>query len=88
MSHHPWLFALRRRFNVALVAAGVCSAFTIASGRAGAGTYNILDILKWIQNTKGWMSNETLGNVQFGWEITTENPGQNFMVNSYSVSFG
>ena len=23
------------------------------------------------------MSNETLGKVQFGWEITTENPGQN-----------
>jgi hypothetical protein len=35
----------------------------------------------------GWMSNETLGKVQFGWEITTENPGQNFQVNSYSVAF-
>ncbi len=52
-----------------------------------SGTFNILDILKWIQNTKGWMSNETLGKVQFGWEITTENPGQNFQVDSYSVSF-
>lgn len=52
-----------------------------------SGTFNILDILKWIQNTEGWMSNETLGKVQFGWEITTENPGQNFQVNSYSVAF-
>lgn len=60
----------------------------VDSSRVTSGTFNILDILKWIQNTKGWMSNETLGKVQFGWEITTENPGQNFQVDSYSVSFG
>lgn len=59
----------------------------VRSGTLTSGTVNILDILKWIQNTKGWMSNETLGKVQFGWEITTENPGQNFSVNSYSVSY-
>jgi hypothetical protein len=53
-----------------------------------SGSFNILDILRWIQNSKGWMSNETLGNVQFGWEITTENPGQNFQVDSYWVAFG
>jgi hypothetical protein len=53
-----------------------------------SGTFNILDVLKWIQYSKGWMSNETLGKVQFGWEITTQNPGQNFMVDSYSVAFG
>ncbi|MBR7835704.1 hypothetical protein KDL01_20680 [Actinospica durhamensis] len=59
----------------------------VDSSTVTSGTFNILDILKWIQNTKGWMSNETLGQVQFGWEITTENPGQDFTVNSYSVSF-
>jgi hypothetical protein len=53
-----------------------------------SGTFNILDVLKWIQYSKGWMSNETLGKVQFGWEITTQNPGQNFVMDSYSVSFG
>lgn len=53
-----------------------------------SGTFDVLSVLKWIQNTEHWMSNETLGKVQFGWEITTENPGQNFAVNSYSVSFG
>jgi hypothetical protein len=58
----------------------------VDTSRVTSGTFNILDILKWIQNTKGWMSNETLGKVQFGWEITTENPGQNFVVDSYSVS--
>ena len=52
-----------------------------------SGTFNILGILDWIQNTEGWMSNETLGKVQFGWEITTENPGQNFQVDDYSVSY-
>jgi hypothetical protein len=59
----------------------------VDTSRITSGTVNILDILKWIQNTKGWMSNETLGKVQFGWEITTENPGENFAVNSYSVSY-
>ena len=53
-----------------------------------SGSFNILDILRWIQNSAGWMSNETLGKVQFGWEITTENPGQNFQGNNYWVSFG
>jgi hypothetical protein len=52
-----------------------------------SGTFDILGILDWIQNTEGWMSNETLGKVQFGWEITTENPGQNFEVDDYSVSY-
>ncbi len=53
-----------------------------------SGTFNVLDMLKWIQYAKGWMSNETLGKVQFGWEITTENPGQNFQVDIYSGRFG
>jgi hypothetical protein len=60
----------------------------VDTNRVTSGTVNVLAVLKWIQNTKHWMSNQTLGKVQFGWEITTENPGQNFKVNSYSVSFG
>lgn len=60
----------------------------VDTSRVTSGTFNVLDVLRWIQNSKGWMSNETLGKVQFGWEITTENPGQNFVVDSYSVSFG
>jgi hypothetical protein len=58
------------------------------TGRVTSGTFDILSVLKWIQNTEHWMTNQTLGKVQFGWEITTENPGQNFAVDSYSVSFG
>lgn len=53
-----------------------------------SGTVNNLDILKWIQYAKAWMSNETLGKVQFGWEITTDNPGQNFAVTRFSGSAG
>lgn len=66
---------------------GSNNVFSFVDTSAGtSNTVNILHILTWIQNTKGWMSNETLGAVQFGWEITTENPGQNFAVNSYSAS--
>lgn len=53
-----------------------------------SGSFNVLDILRWIQNTKGWMSNEALGKARFGREITTGNPGQNFQVDNYWVSFG
>lgn len=59
----------------------------VDTAKVTSGTFNILDILTWVQNTNHWMSNETLGTVQFGWEITTENPGQNFAVNNYSVSY-
>jgi hypothetical protein len=66
---------------------GSNNVFSFVDDAAGtSNTVNILDILKWIQNTKGWMSGETLGAVQFGWEITTENPGQDFTVDSYSAS--
>jgi hypothetical protein len=57
----------------------------VNTGAATSGTVNILAVLRWIES-QGWFGNITLGNVQFGWEITSASGGENFQVNSYSVS--
>ncbi|CAM5636385.1 GH12 family glycosyl hydrolase domain-containing protein [Streptomyces badius] len=51
-----------------------------------AGTVDILPILKWIKDTKGWWGNETIGDVQFGYEITSSAGGLNFTTNGFNVS--
>ncbi|MFJ8752856.1 hypothetical protein ACIREO_26495 [Streptomyces sp. NPDC102441] len=50
-----------------------------------AGTVDILPILKWI-DTKGWWSDETIGDVQFGYEITSSSGGLDFVTNGFDVS--
>ena len=50
-----------------------------------SGTVDVRAILKWIEN-EGWMGNVTLGNVEFGYEITSSSGGLNFDTNSYSVT--
>ena len=52
-----------------------------------SGTVNILDLLKWLENTKGYFSNPTLSTVQYGFEISgTGNTQEDFTINSYSDS--
>ncbi|MER7405300.1 hypothetical protein ABT373_23150 [Streptomyces sp. NPDC000070] len=53
---------------------------------SNSGTVNILPILKWIKDTKRWMGNETIGDVQFGYEITSSSGGLNFTTNNLTVS--
>ncbi|MGW2342085.1 GH12 family glycosyl hydrolase domain-containing protein [Streptomyces sp. NPDC001661] len=53
-----------------------------------SGTVNILPILKWIRDTKGWWGDVTIGDVQFGYEITSSSGGLNFTTNSFKVSGG
>ncbi|MDF6017660.1 hypothetical protein [Streptomyces sp. JH34] len=53
---------------------------------SSSGTVNILPILKWIKDTKGWWGNETIGDVQFGYEITSSSGGLNFTTNGFGVS--
>lgn len=53
---------------------------------SSSGTVNILPILKWIKDTKGWWGNETIGDVQFGYEITSSSGGLNFTTNGFNVS--
>jgi hypothetical protein len=58
----------------------------VRHGNTSSGSVNVLAVLNWIRG-QGWFSNITLGNVQFGYEITSSSGGLNFATNSYSVSF-
>jgi hypothetical protein len=58
----------------------------VRSSNSTSGTVDILPILKWIKDTKGWFGNVTIDDVQFGFEITSSSGGLDFTVNSESVS--
>ncbi|GAA4332949.1 hypothetical protein GCM10023086_64000 [Streptomyces venetus] len=58
----------------------------IRTSNSSSGTVNILPILKWIKDTKQWMGNETIGDVQFGYEVTSSSGGLNFTTNNLTVS--
>ncbi|KQV05728.1 MULTISPECIES: hypothetical protein [unclassified Kitasatospora] len=60
----------------------------VRSFNASSGTVNVLALLNWMKNTKGWIGDITLGNVQFGYEITSAAGGLDFITNSFSVSAG
>ncbi|GGP94974.1 glycoside hydrolase family 12 protein [Streptomyces roseolilacinus] len=53
-----------------------------------SGTVNVLPILEWIKDTKGWWGNETIGDVQFGFEITSSAGGLEFVTENLTVSAG
>jgi len=61
----------------------------LRTSNATSGTVDVKAIETWIEN-QGWFGNITLGNVQFGFEITssygTNGSGLNFTCNSYSVT--
>lgn len=58
----------------------------IRTSNSSSGTVNILPILKWIKDTKKWMGNETIGDMQFGYEVTSSSGGLNFTTNNLTVS--
>jgi len=62
----------------------------LRTSNTSSATVDVKAIQTWIKN-KGWFGNITLGNVQFGFEITssygTNGGGLNFTCNSYSVSY-
>ncbi|MEV7090722.1 hypothetical protein AB0O07_33505 [Streptomyces sp. NPDC093085] len=58
----------------------------LRTSNSTSGTVDILPILKWIKDTKGWWGNVTVGDVQFGYEITSSSGGLDFVTNSFSVS--
>ncbi|MCX3064329.1 GH12 family glycosyl hydrolase domain-containing protein [Streptomyces beihaiensis] len=57
----------------------------VRTSNSSSGTMRILPILKWIEG-KGWWGDVTVGDVQFGYEITSSSGGMDFVTNSYSVS--
>jgi hypothetical protein len=46
---------------------------------------DILAILKWLENN-GWMGNVTMGEVQYGFEITSSKGGMNFQSGNFNVT--
>jgi len=58
----------------------------IRSSNSSSGTVDIKSIVNWIKNTKGWFGDVTIGDVQFGYEITSSSGGLNFTTNGFKVS--
>jgi len=58
----------------------------IRTSNSTSGTVQILPILKWIKDAKGWFGNVTIGDVQFGYEITSSSGGLDFRTNNLTVS--
>ncbi len=59
----------------------------LRTSNASAGTVDLKAVLDWIR-ARGWWGDVTVGEVQFGYEITSSSGGKNFTTNSYSVSGG
>ncbi|MEU6720798.1 hypothetical protein ABZ897_55885 [Nonomuraea sp. NPDC046802] len=57
----------------------------VRTGNTNSGTVDVKAVLNWLR-TNGWMGDVTLGNVQFGYEITSSSGGMDFVTNSFSVS--
>lgn len=57
----------------------------LRDGNTDAGTVDILAVLNWISE-QGWFGDVTVGDVQFGYEITSSSGGLDFVTNSFSVS--
>lgn len=58
----------------------------VREGNTSSGTVDVLAVLKWIE-AQGWYGDVTLGNVQFGYEITSSAGGLTFTTNSYGVTY-
>ncbi|GAB2648886.1 GH12 family glycosyl hydrolase domain-containing protein [Kribbella swartbergensis] len=57
----------------------------VRTSNTNSGWVDIKAVLNWIR-ARGWMPDTTVGEVQFGFEITSSSGGLNFTTNSYSVS--
>lgn len=57
----------------------------VRTGNTGSGTVDIAAVARWIRSA-GWFGDVTIGNVQFGYEITSSAGGKDFVTNSFSVT--
>ncbi|GAB7042063.1 MULTISPECIES: glycoside hydrolase family 12 protein [Catenuloplanes] len=57
----------------------------IRTGNTNSGTVDIRAVAQWLR-TNGWWGDVTVGNVQFGYEITSAAGGKDFVTNSFSVT--
>jgi hypothetical protein len=56
----------------------------VRTSNTNSGNVDIKAVFNWLQN-RGWFNNPQLGEIQFGFEITSSSGGMNFIVNGYSV---
>jgi hypothetical protein len=57
----------------------------VRTGNTSSGTVDIRAIAQWLRSA-GWWGDVTVGNVQFGFEITSSAGGKDFVANSFSVT--
>jgi hypothetical protein len=58
----------------------------LRTSKTNSGTVDVRAIMNWVR-ARGWFGDVIIGDVQFGYEITSSNGGMNFVTNSYSVTF-
>ena len=57
----------------------------VRTSNTNSGTVDVRAIATWIRD-RGWFGDVTIGNVQFGYEITSSSGGRDFVTNSFSVT--
>ncbi|MFC6087934.1 glycoside hydrolase family 12 protein [Saccharothrix lopnurensis] len=57
----------------------------VRTSNTNSGTVDVLAVLRWI-GTRGWYGDVTIGDVQFGFEITSSAGGMDFRSNSFSIT--
>lgn len=58
----------------------------LRTSKTNNATVNVKAIAEWVK-ARGWFGDITVGDIQFGYEITSSSGGLNYVTNSYSVSF-
>ena len=57
----------------------------LRTGNTSSGTVDIKAICNWVRS-RGWFGDVTIGNVQFGYEITSSNGGRDFVTNNLTIT--
>ncbi|GAA1296143.1 glycoside hydrolase family 12 protein [Saccharothrix xinjiangensis] len=57
----------------------------VRTGNTNSGTVDVLAVLRWI-GARGWYGDVTIGDVQFGFEVTSSPGGMDFRSNSFSIT--
>ena len=57
----------------------------VRTSNTSSGTVDLRAITQWLRS-QGWFGDVTIGNVQFGYEITSSSGGKDFVTNSFSVT--
>ncbi|MGW7052286.1 GH12 family glycosyl hydrolase domain-containing protein [Streptomyces sp. NPDC054887] len=58
----------------------------LRTGNSTSGTVNIKAVLDWLRSSKGWIGDVTIGDVQFGYEITSSPGGLDFVTHDFGVT--